>query len=202
MATVRGVPSISGSARSDADLLSAHAAGDRRAFDELFRRHHAQLYRLARRSSLTDQDADDAVQDAMLRAHRGAGSFRHDAAVGSWLHRIVVNSCRDRLRRNAIRSTILLDEKHCAPVPDPAARLDVALLIRQALLRLPAEQRAAVVAVDMYGYSIADAAALLSVADGTVKSRCARGRARLAVLLGSLSPDPPHDDHAATREPR
>ena len=201
VATVRAVPSISGSARSDADLLSAHAGGDRRAFEELFRRHHAQLYRVARRSSMTDQDADDAVQDAMLRAHRGAGSFRHDAAVGSWLHRIVVNACRDRLRRNAVRPTVVLDEKDCAPIPDPTSRLDAALLIRQALLRLPAEQRAAVVAVDMHGYSIADAAELLGVADGTVKSRCARGRSRLAVLLGCLSPDQPHDDPAAT-EPR
>jgi len=173
---------------SDADLLKAHAAGDRRAFEELFGRHHARLYRLARRGSVTDQDADDAVQDAMLRVHRGAGSFRHDAAVGSWLHRIVVNSCRDRLRRNAVRPTVLLDEVHCTPVPDPAAQLEVTLLVRQALQRLSAEQRAAIVIVDMQGYSVAEAAALLDVAEGTVKSRCARGRARLAVLLGCLSP--------------
>jgi RNA polymerase sigma-70 factor (ECF subfamily) len=81
-----------------------------------------------------------------------------------------------------------LDEEHCAPLPDPAARLEVGLLVREALLRLPAEQRAAVVAVDMRGYSVAEAAAVLEVAEGTVKSRCARGRARLAVLLGCLSP--------------
>ena len=180
-------PVAAGSARSDAALLSAHAAGDRRAFEELFRRHHARLYRVARRGSVTEQDADDAVQDAMLRAHRGAASFRHDAAVGSWLHRIVVNACRGRLRRNAIRPTVPLDEQHFAPVADPAAQLDVTLLVREALLRLPAEQRAAVVAVDMHGHSVAEAAALLNVAEGTVKSRCARGRARLAALLDCLS---------------
>jgi len=55
-------------------------------------------------------------------------------------------------------------------------------------MRLPVDQRAAVVAVDMQGYSVADAAALLNVAEGTVKSRCARARARLAVMLGYLSP--------------
>lgn len=186
--TVRAVASASRSTHSDADLLSAHAAGDRRAFEELFRRHHAQLYRVARRSSMTDQDADEAVQDAMLRAHRGAGSFRHDAAVGSWLHRIVVNACRDQLRRNAIRTTVVLSEEYLAPLPDPAARLDIALVVRQALLRLPAEQRAAVAAVDMHGYSVAEAAAVLGVAEGTVKSRCARGRSRLAVLLRCLAP--------------
>lgn len=183
LATVRPVES-----RTDADLLSAHAAGDRRAFAELFNRHHPQLARVARRSSLTEQDADDAVQEALLRAHRGAGSFRQDAAVGSWLHRIVVNSCRDRMRRNAIRPTVLLDEQHCPPLPDPMARLEVTLLVRQALLRLPVEQRAAIVAVDMHGYSVAEASARLGVAEGTVKSRCARGRVRLAELLRCLSP--------------
>lgn len=173
---------------SDADLLSAHAAGDRRAFEELFRRYRTRLYQVARRCSLTDEDADDAVQDAMLSAHRGAASFRHDAAVGSWLHRIVVNACRDRLRRNALRPTDPLTDDDLVQVADRTAQLETALLVRQALQRLPLEQRSAVVAVDMLGYSVADSAALLKVAEGTVKSRCARGRARLAVLLCALSP--------------
>lgn len=174
-------------ALTDAELLRAHAAGDRHAFAELFRRHGPRLYRVARRRSLTDEDADDALQDAMLCAHRGAGSFRHDAAVGSWLHRIVVNACQDRLRRSAIRPTIVLSDDDCVPVADRTAALETALMVRAALLRLPIEQRSAVVAVDMQGYSVAEAAALLRVAEGTVKSRCARARARLAVLLGGLS---------------
>ena len=173
---------------SDAALLRAHAAGDRHAFEELFRRHGPALYRVARRRSLTDEDAHDAVQEAMLSAHRGAGSFRYDAAVSSWLHRIVVNACQDRLRRNAVRPTTALVDEDCVPVADRTAELETALLVRQALLRLPVEQRSAVVAVDMQGYSVADAAALLNVAEGTVKSRCARARARLAVLLCGLSP--------------
>lgn len=85
---------------------------------------------------------------------------------------------------------MLLAEEHCTPVPDPAAQLELTLLVRQALLRLPAEQRAAVVVVDMQGYSVAEAAAVLDVPEGTVKSRCSRGRARLAVLLSCLSPMP------------
>ena len=178
----------SAAALSDADLLCAHAGGDRHAFEELFRRHRPRLYRVARRCGLTDDDADDAVQEAMLSAHRGAASFRHDAAVTSWLHRIVVNACQDRLRRNAVRQTTALTDDECLPVADPTAQLETVLLVRQALLRLPVDQRSAVVAVDMQGYSVADAAALLNVAEGTVKSRCARARARLAVLLATLSP--------------
>jgi len=180
------VPGFSIDALSDVDLLSAHVAGDRRAFEELFHRHRVQLYRLARRRSQTAEDAADALQDAMLSAHRAAGSFRNDAAVGSWLHRIVLNACLDRMRRNTFPTTSLTDD--CSKLADRTASIETTIVVRQALMRLPVDQRAAVVAVDMQGYSVADAAALLNVAEGTVKSRCARARARLAVMLGYLSP--------------
>ena len=173
--------------RSDAELLAAHVAGDRDAFAELFHRHHRQLHRLARLSSRTPEDAADALQDAMLSAHRGAGSFRHDAAVSSWLYRIVVNACLDRLRRAKAQPTTPLDDIYA--VADRTSQVETAIVVHRALMGLPVEQRAAVVAVDMQGYSIADTAKMLGVAEGTVKSRCARARARLAVALGYLKTD-------------
>ena len=171
--------------RSDAELLAAHGAGDRDAFGELFHRHQRQLHRLARLTTRTREDAEDALQDAMLSAHRGAGSFRNDAAVGSWLHRIVVNACLDRLRRAKAHPTAPLEDIY--PVADRTAQVETAIVVQRALMRLPVEQRAAVVAVDMQGYSVADTAALLGVAEGTVKSRCSRARVRLAELLGHLN---------------
>jgi RNA polymerase sigma-70 factor (ECF subfamily) len=173
--------------RTDAELLAAHVAGDRYAFGELFHRHHRQLHRLARLTSRTREDAEDALQDAMLSAHRGAGSFRHDAAVASWLHRIVINACLDRLRRAKAHPTTALEDIY--PVADRTAHVDTAIMVQRALMRLPIEQRAAVVAVDMQGYSVADTAQLLGVAEGTVKSRCARARVRLAAMLGHLDAD-------------
>ena len=175
--------------RTDAELLAAHVAGDRDAFGELFHRHQRQLHRLARLTSHSPEDAEDALQDAMLSAHRGAGSFRYDAAVHSWLHRIVVNACLDRLRRTKARPTIPLQDIH--PVADRTSQIETAVLVQRALMRLPVEQRAAVVAVDMQGYSVADTARMLGVAEGTVKSRCARARARLAEMLGYLKTDRP-----------
>lgn len=168
--------------RSDAELLAAHVAGDRYAFEELFLRHQRQLYRLARLTSRCGEDAADALQDAMLSVHRGAASFRNDAAVSSWLYRIVVNACLDRLRRNRYHLHVRLDDE-THPVTDATSRTDTAVVVQRALMRLPADQRAALVAVDMQGYSVADAARLLGVPQGTVKSRCARGRARLALIL-------------------
>ncbi len=109
----------------------------------------------------------------------------NDAAVSSWLHRIVVNACLDRLRRAKAHPTAPLEDVY--PVADRTAQVETAIAVQRALMRLPVEQRAAVVAVDMQGYSIADTARMLGVAEGTVKSRCARARARLARLLGYLN---------------
>ncbi|MBY0441798.1 MAG: RNA polymerase sigma factor SigM [Mycobacteriaceae bacterium] len=180
--------------RSDAELLAAHVAGDRYAFEELFYRHHRQLYRLARLTSRTPEDADDALQDAMLSAHRAAGSFRYNAAVSSWLHRIVLNACFDRLRHSKALFTTPLDDIY--PVADRTSQVDTAIVVQRALMRLPVEQRAAVVAVDMLGFSIFDTARMLDVAEGTVKSRCARARARLAVVLGYLNTAPSNEETA------
>lgn len=157
-------------------------AGDRYAFEELFYRHHRQLYRLAHVTSRNPEDAADALQDAMLKAHRNAPAFRHDASVSSWLYRIVVNACLDRLRRNKTHVAFPLEDDvyHCG---DPTPRVDTALVVERALLRLPVEQRAVVVAVDMQGYSVAETARLLGVPEGTVKSRCSRARAKLAKTL-------------------
>ena len=175
--------------RSDAELLAAHVAGDRYAFGELFHRHQRQLHRLARLTTRTPEDAEDALQHAMLSAHRGAGSFRHDAAVGTWLHRIVVNACLDRLRRAKAHRTVPLEDVY--PVADRSAQVETAIVVERALARLPIGQRAAIVAVDMQGYSVADTARLLGVPEGTVKSRCARARVRLAELLGYLDTGAP-----------
>ncbi|MGH4000027.1 MAG: sigma-70 family RNA polymerase sigma factor, partial [Pseudonocardiaceae bacterium] len=105
----------------------------------------------------------------------------------TWLHRIVVNACLDRIRRNRARRTCPLpdaDQGEPALILDAVADRESRLAVDDALSSLPVEQRAAIVLVDVEGYSVAETAQLLGVAQGTVKSRCARGRARLAVLLG------------------
>lgn len=175
--------------RSDAQLLADHVAGDRFAFEELFLRHQHHLERLALITSRNPDDAEDALQEAMLSAHRKAAAFRYDSAVSSWLYRIVVNACLDRLRRNRNHVTTALHDD-VGPVSDPTARVDTAIVVERALLRLPVEQRAAIVAVDMQGYSIAETARMLGIAEGTVKSRCSRGRAKLAEVLRGVDEPP------------
>ncbi|MEV0714677.1 RNA polymerase sigma factor SigM [Asanoa sp. NPDC050611] len=179
----------------DEALLRAHVAGDPDAFAELFRRHRDRLWAVAMRTVGDREDAADALQEALLSAHRAAPRFRGDSAVTTWLHRIVVNCCLDRIRRRQAHPTVPLPDGNADPdrptgvePAAPATDHDTALVVRQALARLPEDQRAALVLVDVQGYPVAEAAVLLGVAEGTVKSRCSRGRARLALLLGHLRP--------------
>jgi RNA polymerase sigma-70 factor (ECF subfamily) len=175
---------------SDAELIAKHLNGDADAFGEIFRRHRDRLWAVALRTLGDPEDAADALQDAMVSAFRAAGRYRGDAAVTTWLHRIVVNACLDRLRRRAARPATLLGDtaNSLAVSQDEIAARETALDVGKALATLPPEQRAALILVDMQGFSVEDAARILEVAPGTVKSRCARGRARLLPLLTSGGP--------------
>ncbi|WNI16660.1 RNA polymerase sigma factor SigM [Actinacidiphila sp. ITFR-21] len=178
----------------DAELLARHVAGEPDAFGELVRRHRDRLWAVALRTLGDREEAADAVQDALVSAFRAAHTFRGQSAVTTWLHRITVNACLDRLRRAATRRTApVADEENFETLMEPhesaeapAERGELHRELLAALATLPAEQRAALVLVDMQGYPVSEAAEILQVPVGTVKSRCARGRARLLPLLTHL----------------
>lgn len=176
-------------ALTDAELLQRHLDGDTEAFGQLFLRHRDRLWAVALRTLCDPEEAADALQEAMISAFRRAADFRGDSAVTTWLHRIVVNASLDRVRRRTAHAAasmgdegaldLLASQGRTSANTDPASLRDTALDVEAALQMIPAEQRAALVLVDMLGYSVADAAAVLDISVGTVKSRCARGRARL-----------------------
>ncbi|MEU6271210.1 RNA polymerase sigma factor SigM [Streptomyces populi] len=187
---------------SDQDLLARHVEGDPDAFGELVRRHRDRLWAVALRTLGDREEAADAVQDALVSAYRAAHTFRGQSAVTTWLHRITVNACLDRARKAASRKTSPIDdtqrleqllEPHESAAA-PAERNDLHRELIGALGTLPADQRAALVLVDMQGYPVAEAAHILDVPTGTVKSRCARGRARLLPLLTHLRAEKPDDE--------
>lgn len=165
-------------APSDSDLLAQHVAGDPDAFGELVRRHRDRLWAVAVRTLGDREEAADAVQDALVNAFRAAHTFRGQSAVTTWLHRITVNACLDRVRKAASRKTSPVDdaerldqllEPH-ESAEAPAVRQDLHRQLQEALATLPAEQRAALVLVDMQGYPVAEAASILEVPPGTVKA--------------------------------
>lgn len=186
----------SGEAVPDSELLARHVAGDPDAFAEIVRRHRDRLWAVALRTLGDREEAADALQDALVSAYRAAHTFRGQSAVTTWLHRITVNACLDRARKAATRRTSpvadnerfeqLLEPAESAAAP--AERLALHRELLAALATLPPDQRAALILVDMQGYPVAEAAAILDTPVGTVKSRCARGRARLLPLLVHLRP--------------
>ena len=188
---------LTASEPTDAELLRLHVAGDQDAFGRLFLRHKDRLWAVALRIVCDPDDAADALQDAMISAFRRAADFRGDSAVTTWLHRIVVNASLDALRRRPSRSVAWSGDPDELPLPGPGRggggsqgvtedKTDTRLDVDAALRLLPPAQRAGLVLVDMLGYSVADAAAILGVSEGTVKSRCARGRTRLLPYLSHL----------------
>lgn len=181
--------------RSDAELLAAHVAGDPDAFGVLFERHRDRLWAVALRTTHDPEEAADGLQDALISAYRNAGAFRGEAAVTTWLHRIVVNACLDRLRRRRARPTSPLPEENpesgantLADPADPLGALEVSMAVSAALANLGPDQRLALTLVDIQGFRVDEAADILGVPSGTIKSRCARGRAKLAVELAHLRP--------------
>lgn len=194
---------MTAAAPTDADLIAAHAAGDPTAFGEIVRRHRDRMWTVALRTMRDHEEAADALQDAFISAFRAAATFRAESAVSTWLHRIVVNACLDRIRKRQSRPTVPLPEtdgyREPAAPGDSMAQRETRLIISDALAELPDEQRIPIVLVDVEGYSVAETASLLGIAEGTVKSRCARGRAKLAKVLQQLrNPDananvPPHE---------
>ena len=190
--------------RSDQDLLRAHVDGDAEAFGELFARHRDRLWAVALRTMGNPEDAADGLQDAMVAAFRRAGSYRGEAAVTTWLHRVVVNACLDRLRAAKVRrvealpddvedrGTLVATAQHDDRPEVVAEETERRRRVLAALATLPADQRVALVLVDMEGYPVAEVAQMLGCPEGTVKSRCSRGRTRLAGLLLDLH-QPPGD---------
>lgn len=182
---------------TDAELLQAHVSGDPDAFGTLVGRHRDRLWGVALRTTGDPEEAADALQDALISAFRRADQFRGDSAVTTWLHRIVVNASLDRLRRRAVRAAAPLpDDQENLPgavLADPVDHMSVRetqLVVTEALAALPEEQREAVLLVDVEGWSVEEAARILGCPEGTVKSRCFRGRAKLAKQLAFLrNPD-------------
>lgn len=172
-----------GTAIDDRDLMALHLAGDPHAFSEVVRRHQNRLWSVALRMMRDPEAASDAVQDALLSAYRRADSYRGDAAVSTWLYRVVVNACLDRIRRERARPTAPLPEVEPSTGVDDQQRAVDRLTVEWALAQLPEPQRAAIVLVDLQELPVTEAAGILGVPPGTVKSRCSRGRAALAELL-------------------
>jgi RNA polymerase sigma-70 factor (ECF subfamily) len=183
------------------DALKAAQRGEVAAFNMLVQVYQRQIYNVCYRTLGNAEDAADATQDALLSAFRALKSFQGPAAgLRSWLMRIAVNACYDQLRRRQRRPSESLDALGAAepdheqsaagrladPAPGPelySLGAETARSIQQSIDRLPPDQRLTVVLCDVQGLSYEEAAHIMAVELGTVKSRLSRARAQLRALL-------------------
>jgi RNA polymerase sigma-70 factor (ECF subfamily) len=176
----------------DVELVERHRCGDSQAFDEVYARFEEMVYNLAFRLSGNYEEAADLTQEVFLRVYRHLGSFGGRSSLKTWIFRIAINHCRDRLSRwRPLTQTIGSDvgEGEVA-YPDPArgpeelaVAADEGRRVTSGLARLPQAFREAVVLRDIEGLSYEEIAEVLGVRIGTVRSRIARGRDQLRALL-------------------
>jgi RNA polymerase sigma-70 factor (ECF subfamily) len=176
------------------DRLSRARAGDLNAFNDLVVEHQGSVYALCYRLMGQKQAAEDAAQEAVISAWRAIGGLRGEQ-FRPWLLRIAANACRDELRRRVRRPANSLEVALEAGMPEPPVddpspegsvlQAELRRDLEAALNQLPEEQKTAVVLCDVEGLDYNEIAAAMRTSIGTVKSRIARGRARLRVLLAS-----------------
>jgi len=190
----------------DAALVKRLRRAEAGAAEGLLDTYGDRVYRLARRITGNEQDAEEAVQDAFWSVLRHIDTFRGESSFGSWIYRITANAAYQKLRRTAHRRDEIsldqvlpiLDDGHhhvdpsgdwSAKIDDPAIQSELRDVLASAIDELPANHRAAIVLHDVEGLSMAEVAAALGITLATAKTTAHRARLRLRKRLGLfLSP--------------
>ena len=181
----------------DRDLVTRHLYGDPEAFAEVYDRFGGLVFHLARRMAGDDALAEDLSQEIFLRIFKHLEKFKGKSSLKTWVYRVSINCCRSRLDRRSRRRRSFVDiederlDEMATTSEGPEARLqrrEAAELVGQALARLPLPFREAVVLRDIGGLAYEEIATVLGVRIGTVRSRIARGRDRLRLIVGGEKP--------------
>jgi RNA polymerase sigma-70 factor (ECF subfamily) len=166
-------------------LVPVEATDEGATLESLYRTHAKRIYSLAYRFAGNAADAEELLQDIFLLAYRKLDSFRHEAALSTWLHRLAVNRCLDHVRSRAARQDAATEPLN-AEAP-PTARADAGPIthidLQRAIAQLPDGCRMAFVLHDIEGYGHREVAERLGIATGTSKSQVHKARLRLRRLL-------------------
>jgi RNA polymerase sigma-70 factor (ECF subfamily) len=178
---------------SDPILVKRAKDGDERALAALCERHAPRVEKLAHRLLRDPEDARDAAQEALAKLCVRLKQFRGDSQFATWLHRLVVNTCRDVAERQRARACEPLDaDLELARDGDPArgaALAELRATLRTCLAEIPESQARVVVLKDALGYSFEEISSASGMPVGTAKCYAHRARARLEARLGALERD-------------
>jgi RNA polymerase sigma-70 factor (ECF subfamily) len=177
--------------QTDAELVTACLAGRREAFDIIFERHQRHVYQLCYRFTGNHEDANDLSQDVFVRAYRGLKSFRGQASFGTWLYRIAVNVCLNKVsakpRHEPLDPLLAASDERVASMEETAAdallRGERAALVRAAIARLPKKQRATLILRVYHDLPHEQIAGVLGSSVGAVKANFFHALHNLKKLL-------------------
>jgi RNA polymerase sigma-70 factor, ECF subfamily len=174
----------------DRQLVARCRAGERDACEELYRRHAPRVLGLARRMVGAADDAEDALQDVFMAVFRKLESFRGESSLATWIYRLAMNVCLDRLRSRGSRERKVtdafdVDDAEHVTAPAPAGRLSPGAQIdlERAIAALPDAARAAFLLHDVEGFDHREVGSILGIAEGTSKSQVHKARLRIRAFL-------------------
>ena len=177
---------------TDSELVDKATNGDHRALDALVERYSPRVNRLASQLMGDLEEAKDAAQESLVKVCTRLKQFRGEAQFATWLHRLVVNTCRDRMAFQRVRRAEPLElDEHATDGTDPsnlAVLTDLRRDLAYALSRLSNDQRIAVVLRDSFGMSYKEISRVARMPVGTAKCYVHRARARLRTLLEEYTP--------------
>lgn len=169
-------------------LIERASGGDPSAFNRLMEAHERRMYAVALRMCGNREDAQDCLQEAMLRIYRAISGFKGQSSFATWVYRITMNTCLDELRRKKNKQNASLDsllDAGWSPQDESASperhtvQSETRRLLHEAIRDLPEDMRSAIVLRDIQGLSYEEIAQALDINVGTIKSRISRGRERL-----------------------
>ncbi len=179
-------------APDERDLVRRASQGDETAFELLMRAHESRMYAVSLRMCGNREDAQDCLQEAMLRIYRAIANFKGQSSFATWAYRITMNTCLDELRRRKLRTATSLDvllDNGWSPADDGQTPEQHSIaseqrrMLERAIADLPEDMRAAIVLRDVQGFSYDEIARMLEANVGTIKSRISRGREKLREVL-------------------
>lgn len=187
---LRPMPAEGHGAATEREIVVAAQEGSGDAFSSLVRLHQRRAYAIVRAIVLSHEDAEDAVQEGFLHAHRALHRFRPDQPFGAWLYRIMANAALDLVRRRKVRDADELPESIPMPFRDPAESGELRERLQRALGHLTTRQRAVIVMHDVEGFTHGEIGRTLGIPEGTARSDLHHARAALRRLLQDLRSTP------------
>jgi RNA polymerase sigma-70 factor (ECF subfamily) len=178
---------------ADSTLVARCVAGEAGAFKELYDAHATRLYNLAYRMAGTAVEAEDLLQEIFLHAFRKLSSYKGESTLGTWLYRLAMNLCLDRLRSRQgkmDRVTVALDDERGEAGGLAVRRIDSVvqrLDLERAIAQLPASYKAAFLLHDVEGFEHHEVGAMLGIAEGTSKSLVHKARLRMRAVLSGVT---------------